>query len=142
MTDTTDIPLVRSDAEPLPWHRAAAAVARCIAVSFVMLMRGRVYQPQRHVGEVVTFADGSAARVYRETVIPVARVDRPAALVVAFRLRGVRGRGHALFRAESVLNTPLFAGFPGLVSKLWLAHDQRGRYRGVYQWDGADRAES
>jgi len=32
-------------------------------------------------------------------------------------------------------------GFPGFVSKLWLAHDERGRYRGVYEWDGAERAE-
>jgi hypothetical protein len=29
-----------------------------------------------------------------------------------------------VFRAESILNTPLFAGFPGFVSKLWLAHDE------------------
>ena len=32
-------------------------------------------------------------------------------------------------------------GFPGFVSKLWLAHDERGRYRGIYQWDGARSAE-
>jgi hypothetical protein len=48
---------------------------------------------------------------------------------------------HALFRWESWLNTPLFAGFPGLLSKLWLAHDQHDVYRGVYEWDGAARAE-
>lgn len=46
-----------------------------------------------------------------------------------------------MFRAESLLNTPLFVGFPRFVSKLWLAHDQQGTYRGVYQWDGVDRAE-
>lgn len=53
----------------------------------------------------------------------------------------MRGRGHALFRAESLLNAPLFAGFPGLVSKLWLAHDERGRYRGLYEWDGPRLAD-
>ena len=57
-------------------------------------------------------------------------------LVVEFRLRGVRGWGHAVFRAESLLNTPLFVGFPGHVSKMWLAHDERGMYRGLYEWDG------
>jgi hypothetical protein len=62
-------------------------------------------------------------------------------LFVAFRLRFVRGWGHALFRAESLLNTPLFVGFPGFVSRLWLTHDQRGTYRGIYQWDRANRAE-
>lgn len=36
---------------------------------------------------------------------------------------------------ESELNTVLFAGFPGLVSKLWMRHDEQGVYRGVYQWD-------
>jgi hypothetical protein len=46
-----------------------------------------------------------------------------------------------LFRLESILNTPLFVGFPGFVSKLWLAHDSNGIYRGIYEWDGADRAE-
>jgi hypothetical protein len=62
--------------------------------------------------------------------------------VVGFRLRAVRGSfGHALFRWESLLNTPLFAGFPGLVSKLWIAHDEHGVYRGLYEWDGPDQAE-
>ena len=63
-------------------------------------------------------------------------------LVVEFRLRAVRGRGHAVFRRESLLNTPLFAGFPGFVSKLWLADDERGRYRGLYEWDGPQLAEN
>jgi len=58
-------------------------------------------------------------------------------LVVTFRLRAVRGVGHAAFRFESLLNTPLFVGFPGFVSKLWLAHDACGRHRGVYEWDGS-----
>jgi len=62
-------------------------------------------------------------------------------LVVDFRLRFVRGWGHTLFRWGSLLNTPLFAGFPGFASKLWLAHDQDGVYRGVYEWDGWRRAE-
>src|SRR5690606_20954361 len=57
-----------------------------------------------------------------------------------FRLRAVRGPAHTLFRWESEFNTPLFAGFPGFVSKLWMAHDDRDRYRGVYEWDGPERA--
>ena len=35
-----------------------------------------------------------------------------------------------------MLHTPLFVGFPGFVRKLWLAHDQHGAYRGVYEWEG------
>jgi hypothetical protein len=62
-------------------------------------------------------------------------------LVVEFRLHLVRGWGHLLFRWESILNTPLFVGFPGFVSKLWLAHDEHDVYRGIYEWDGPVRAE-
>ncbi len=87
------------------------------------------------------FADGTSAAVYRETAVERGRTEDPCVLVVEFRLRGVRGRGHALFRWESLLNTPLFVGFGGFVSKLWLAHDQRGRYRGLYEWDGPRRAD-
>jgi hypothetical protein len=46
-----------------------------------------------------------------------------------------------LFRWESLLNTPLFVGFPGFVSKLWMAHDSNGAYRGLYEWDGPHAAE-
>ena len=73
--------------------------------------------------------------MYRETTVVGAARDTPALLVVAFRLRWIHGRGHTLFRAESILNTPLFVGFPGFVSKLWLAHDEHGVYRGFYQWN-------
>lgn len=88
------------------------------------------------------FTDGTCARVYRETVVDRGPTLDPCVLIVEFQLRAVRGRGHAAFRMESMLNTPLFAGFPGFVSKLWLAHDELGRYRGVYEWDGPQRAEN
>jgi hypothetical protein len=80
--------------------------------------------------------------VYRETVVEPAIPKDPCVLVVCFRLRAVRGRGHAAFRWESLLNTPLFVGFPGFVSKLWLAHDQHSVYRGLYEWDGPGAAEA
>jgi len=86
------------------------------------------------------FADGTHGRVYRETVVDRPPASDPCVLVVSFRLRAVRGRGHTLFRWESLLNTPLFVGFPGFVSKLWVAHDENGAYRGLYEWDGAESA--
>lgn len=53
-----------------------------------------------------------------------------------------RARGwYAVARCVATSAVMLFAGFPGFVSKLRLAHDQHGTYRGVYQWDGAVRAE-
>jgi hypothetical protein len=127
---------------PLPQGVAWRAVARCVAATAGLLARGRVHLPRGHVGRRLGFADGSESVVYRETVVDGPGADEPCVLVVEFRLRAVRGRGHVLFRWESLLNTPLFVGFPGLVSKLWLAADEHGVYRGLYEWDGAARAES
>jgi hypothetical protein len=108
----------------------------------VLLTQRRIHLPREHVGTRLRFADGTSARVYRETVVDRPLAQDPCVLLIEFRLRGVHGRGHAAFRAESLLNTPLFAGFPGHVSKLWLAHDDHEVYRGLYQWDGPARAES
>jgi hypothetical protein len=126
---------------PLPRAVAARAVIRCVVSTVELLARRRMRLPRQHVGLRLRFADGTAARVYRETVVDRGPTADPCILVVEFRLRLVRGWGHALFRWESLLNTPLFVGFPGFVSKLWLAHDQRDVYRGVYEWDGPARAE-
>lgn len=130
-----------SDPRPLPKATAWWAVARCVIRTIAMLARGDLRLPRENVGRRIRFADGTTGRVYRET-----RVDRPPSdpcvLVVSFRLRGVRGKGHRAFEIESILNTVLFAGFPGLVSKLWMAHDEHGTYRGLYEWDGSQAAES
>lgn len=112
------------------------------ALEVVRLLLGRRLRlPRRWVGASVRFADGSSSWIYRDTEVDGREAREPCALVVRFRLRGVRGIGHALFRAESLLNTPMFAGFPGFVAKWWLAADEHGVYRGLYEWDGAERAE-
>lgn len=127
-------------ARPLPHRAAWPAVARCLATSAQLLAQRRIRQPPDNVGRMIRFADGTGGRVYRETVLDLA-TGEPAALVVAFRLRWVRGQGHKAFELESELNTPLFVGFPGFRSKLWLAHDENGLYRGLYEWDGVAAAE-
>ena len=106
-----------------------------------MLARRRIHMPREHLNLRLHFADGTTGRVYPETTVDRDPPADPCVLMVEFRLRGVRGFGHALFRAESLLNTPLFVGYPGYVSKLWLAHDQNDVYRGLYEWDGPERAE-
>jgi hypothetical protein len=126
---------------PIPTAQAARAVARCAATTSWLLARRRLASPTRHVGRRLAFADGTSAPVYRETIALRPPTVDPAVLVVRFRLRWLRGRGHDVFRRESPLNTVLFAGFPGFVSKLWLAHDQRECYRGLYEWDGPGLAE-
>jgi hypothetical protein len=127
--------------EPLARRDAAVAVARCAGTTAGLLARGRTHLPKQLVGLRLDFADGTSARVFRETTVDRAPPADPCLLVVAFRLRLLRGRWHRLFLWECILNTPLFVGFPGLISKLWLEHDQEERYRGFYQWDGAAAAE-
>jgi hypothetical protein len=130
-----------SDQPPLRYDAALLALAGCVASTGRLLWRRRVHLCTEQVGRRLRFADGTSARVYRETVVGRGATEDPCVLVVEFRLRAVRGRAHAAFRWESLLNTPLFVGFPGFVSKLWLANDERGRYRGLYEWDGPQRAD-
>lgn len=123
---------------------SARAFAASALVSCGLLVRGRLRQPARHVGRQLRFADGSSSRVYRETVYRGPPTRQPALLVVQFQLRLI-GRSrvlHALFRAESIANTPLFAGFPGFRTKLWASDRHTGVYRGVYEWDGVQPAVS
>jgi hypothetical protein len=119
---------------------AVLAIGGSVLRFWALLIGGRIHQPRGHVGGRLSFADGSCARVFRETVVDQPRGEDPAVLVVEFRLRAVHGWGHRLFERVSVLNTPLFAGFPGFVSNLWLVRDQNEVYRGIYEWDGAERA--
>jgi hypothetical protein len=127
---------------PLTYPAATRALAGCVVNTARLLRQRRMHLPAGRVGIRLRFADGTSARVYRETVVDRGATLDPCVLVVEFRLRAVRGRGHAVFRWESLLNTPLFAGFPGFVSKLWMAYDQQGRYRGLYEWDGPRLAEN
>jgi hypothetical protein len=127
---------------PLAYPAALRALTGCFASTARLLWQRRLHLPAGRVGMRLRFADGTSARVFRETVANQGATLDPCVLVVEFRLRAVRGRGHAAFRRESLLNTPLFAGFPGFVSKLWLADDERGRYRGLYEWDGPQLAHN
>ena len=132
--------MIEQEQAPLGQRAALAALIRCMVSTARLLRQRRVHLPAERVGLRYSFADGTSARVYRDTVADRGPTQDPCVLVVEFRLRLVRGWGHALFRWESLLNTPLFAGFPGFVSKLWMTCDERGRYRGVYEWDGPQQA--
>lgn len=101
----------------------------------LLMARRKVHLPHRQVGLHLHFADGTVGRVYRETSRDGVCATEPCYLAVAFRLKVIRGLGHRLFEVESMLHVPLFVGFPGFVSKLWLAADEHGVYRGLYDWD-------
>ena len=99
---------------PLGYRAALRALTGCFGSTARLLWQRRMHLPTGRVGMRLRFADGSSARVFRETVVNRGATRDPCVLVVEFRLRAVRGRGHAAFRRESLLNTPLFAGFPWL----------------------------
>lgn len=123
--------------------RTLRAFGSSAVVTGVLLARRQLRLPRRHVNRELTFTDGSTSRVYRETVRPGTATAEPVLLIVRFQLKlvGHSRVMHAMFRAVSILNTPLFAGFPGFRSKLWATDLRTGVYRGVYEWDGAERAE-
>jgi hypothetical protein len=134
-------PPVGAEQPPLQFGPAMRLIVRCAARTTGMLTHHRLRLPEHHLGMRIAFADGSTGLVYRETVADGYAVEDPVVLVVEFQLKVLSSAaGHAYFRAVSLLNTPLFAGFAGFRSKLWLAADERGRYRGIYQWDGAEAA--
>jgi len=133
-------------APPLEEHASFGAgmraLGRCAVRTADLVIRERLHEPRGNVGRAVRWADGTMSTVYRETTTDHEPAE-PCTLVVRFRLRGVhRPALHALFRFESELNTVLFAGFPGFVSKLWFTADDRGVYRGVYDWDGVAAAHA
>lgn len=128
---------------PLPWYVAVSAIGRCVRTVVVLIRCRRLHQPATEYGRVIGFSDGTRARVYRETTVDAVTED-PVTLIVGFRIRWIGGNriAHWLFRAESVCNTVLFAGFDGFRSKLWMADDANHLYRGVYDWDGEGRAHA
>jgi hypothetical protein len=101
---------------PLPYRVAAGEVARCVARTAGLLARRRVHLRPEHVGRRLRFADGTSARVYRETVVD-GECRQPCVLVVEFRLRLVRararGRPVSPWRCRRTTTAPGFASSTG-----------------------------
>lgn len=127
-----------------PAPGAVLAFARSVGATARMLAGGRLVWPRERVGLRLRFADGTSSTVFRETAVRDVESEAPSLLVVQFKLwhLGRVGILHAAFRRGCIVNTPLFAGFPGFRSKLWAADLTTWVYRGVYEWDGADQAVS
>jgi len=140
MARTHDAPEIGT--EHVGLAAALDALARCVIRTADLILHERLHEPRHNVGREIHWADGTTSTVYRETRADHDAIE-PCTLLVRFRLRGVRRPvWHALFRLESELNTVLFAGFPGFVSKLWFAADEHGVYRGLYDWDGVENADA
>lgn len=128
-------------AGPLPRAEGWRNVRDCACRTAALLLRRRTHLRRDLVGTNLCFADGTSAEVFRETTSDVVDDGDPCLLFVTFRLRHLRGRWHRLFLWECILNTPLFVGFPGFTSKLWINFDERDRYRGLYEWRDPSSAE-
>src|SRR5215469_1769591 len=72
---------------PLRLQSAIRALLACARCTIVLIVRRRLHQPVGNVGRCIRFADGTSAEVYRETVIDGRTLQRPAVLMVCFRLR-------------------------------------------------------
>ena len=124
------------------WIDGLLAVSASMDRFCVLLIRGRIHQPRQQLGHRLTFANGVSARVCHETIVDERRSDTPAVVVFKYRLWSEQSWVQkAYLRASGVLITPFLAGLPGFVSKLWLTYDEPAVYGGVYEWDGAQRAE-
>jgi hypothetical protein len=121
---------------------ALADYGACAREWVRMSFQHRLARPADHLGMALSFRDGTTSRVLRETVVVDAASSDPVLLVIAFRLAFLDDVEllHAGFRHECLIHTPLFAGYPGFRTKLWLGDDGTRLYRGVYQWEGATEA--
>jgi hypothetical protein len=124
------------------WVSVLVTELVCAVRTLAMLVRNELAMPRTNVGRSVRFSDGSQGVIYRETVMRRRPKVEPVLVAVRFRLRflGLSRLGHWLFRAESLLNTLLFAAHAGFETKLWLTDLDTGYYRGIYEWDGHDAA--
>jgi hypothetical protein len=123
---------------PVPRGTGWREVGRCFGAGVGMLRRRELHLPRKKVGRVIRFGDGTPGRVDRETVWTGRQTPRASCSCHSGceESAGTRCFG---WRASS---TPrCSSGSRGFVSKLWLANDRDGIYRGLYEWDGADRAE-
>ena len=74
---------------PLAYPAAARALAGCLAGTARLIRQRRMHLPAERVGMRLRFADGTTARVFRETAVDQAGPADPCVLVVEFRLEQV-----------------------------------------------------
>lgn len=106
----------------------------CLLVALGYLLRGRVRHRRLSIGQILRMSDGRPYTVFRHVTLDVG--DSPPAdlPVLMVRFRFARG-SPAVNRWLSLLPIPFIVGFPGFREKLWLADQETGYWRGVYQWE-------
>ena len=82
--------------------------------------------------------------VFRETESRDGTTDPSTVLVVGFRLRflGSNSLLHWLFQRICIISTPIWSGFRGFRTKLWMVDYGSKNYLGIYEWAGEQNALS
>lgn len=102
---------------------------------------GRQRRNHSNIGKSYRIDEGGTYTIYRQTDSNDGWVGKPVVLVVGFRLKwlGNNNRAHRLFKPVSILTTPIWSGFRGFRTKLWMVDEKTKNYLGIYKWvDPAD----
>jgi hypothetical protein len=144
----TTIHFVAHDADQtaLPPMRTLWLALGCAVRTTWLLARGSLHIDHSLDGRLAQLPDGRSFKIFRRTTCSASEDDEnePVVLSVWFHLRFVPAwarRRRTLFERESILNTLVFAGFPGYVSKLWMVDPETNEFAGLYEWRGREAAE-
>jgi hypothetical protein len=118
----------------------------CALRTLWLLARGALHIDHSLDGRLAQLPDGRTFEIFRRTTSSASDHDmnEPVVLSVWFHLRFVPAWARTrrtLFERESILNTLLFAGFPGYQSKLWMVDPDTNEFAGLYEWRGREAAE-
>ena len=123
------------------WIDGLLAVSASMVSFCVLLIRGRIHQPRQQLGHRLTFANGVRRMPRNDRGRAPKRYAGGGGLQIPAVVPAEPGAEGVLARKRRADHTPFLAGLPGFVSKLWLTYDEPAVYGGVYEWDGAQRAE-
>ena len=105
-----------------------------------------MHLPRDRLGEMyVIHHDGRTNySIFRETVSRDGSLETPVILVVGFRLRFLGGNPilHWLFQRICIISTPIWGGFSGFRTKLWMVDPKDKNYLGIYEWAGDGSARN
>lgn len=104
-------------------------------------LRGRVHFPRDVIGDVVEAPD-DAYVVFRKLVLDPSngQPERPGAIfTVRFRFARFSARVN---RRLSAIPAPFIAAQPGFRSKTWMLGRDSGWFKGVYEWESIEDAET
>ena len=111
----------------------------CAENTVQLLVQRRLHVVRDAAGRSLRLPDGRHFVVFRETTAETDATGAPVVLAIWFRLKFVPPRARVrgwIFERESILNTLMFAGFPGYARKLWMVNRDTAEYAGLYEWRG------